>query len=100
MQLLESRGVTLRVATEKLIAEEAPESYKDVSQVAPADQWTQSDLKTFTCPCVRISLLVVHDPHTFTTMTCQRCDGNSFVHKRMHIETGQVYNTPIHGNWF
>ena len=33
MQLLESRGVTLRVASEKLIAEEAPESYKDVSQV-------------------------------------------------------------------
>lgn len=33
MRLLESRGVTIRVATEKLIAEEAPESYKDVSQV-------------------------------------------------------------------
>ena len=36
MQLLESRGVTLRVASEKLIAEEAPESYKDVSQVGQA----------------------------------------------------------------
>ena len=33
MRLCESRGVTIRVATEKLIAEEAPESYKDVSQV-------------------------------------------------------------------
>ena len=33
MKLCESRGVTIRVATEKLIAEEAPESYKDVSQV-------------------------------------------------------------------
>lgn len=33
IKLLESRGVTIRVATEKLIAEEAPESYKDVSQV-------------------------------------------------------------------
>ncbi len=33
MRLCESRGVTIRVATEKLIAEEAPESYKDVSHV-------------------------------------------------------------------
>lgn len=33
MRLCESRGVTIRVATEKLTAEEAPESYKDVSQV-------------------------------------------------------------------
>ena len=33
IKLCESRGVTIRVATEKLIAEEAPESYKDVSQV-------------------------------------------------------------------
>ena len=33
IKLCESRGVAIRVATEKLIAEEAPESYKDVSQV-------------------------------------------------------------------
>ncbi len=37
MRLCESRGVTIRVATEKLIAEEAPESYKDVSQVRSHD---------------------------------------------------------------
>ena len=34
MRLCESRGVAIRVATKKLIAEEAPESYKDVSQVS------------------------------------------------------------------
>jgi hypothetical protein len=33
MRVCERRGVTIRVATQKLIAEEAPESYKDVSQV-------------------------------------------------------------------
>lgn len=43
MKLCESRGVTIRVATEKLIAEEAPESYKDVSQVGVfASMSTQS----------------------------------------------------------
>lgn len=35
---LSSAGIAMRIATKKLAAEEAPESYKDVSQVGPA-QW-------------------------------------------------------------
>ena len=31
--MLHQRGVTVRVANKKLIPEEAPESYKDVSEV-------------------------------------------------------------------
>lgn len=43
--------MTLRVASEKLIAEEAPESYKDVSQVGQPAATVETET---TASCARI----------------------------------------------
>lgn len=39
LQALEAKGISIRVASPKLVMEEAPESYKDVSQVVDTCAW-------------------------------------------------------------
>ena len=38
LQRLEDQGISIRVASPKLIMEEAPESYKDVTQARPGSE--------------------------------------------------------------